>query len=101
MGKMKAFTLIEVLVVVVVVAILAGIALILFNDPSEEARQGATAANEHILQGQIEIFKTENGVYPTDLGELVSTSPPYVTEIPGGEAAWVYQPATGLVQPVE
>lgn len=101
MKGLAAFTLIEILVVVVLVGIMAAVAVFTIDNPADEAQQAADVTNVRILQAQVEAYRAAEGAYPTALGDLISSDPPYVREIPGGLAAWSYAADTGQVTKAE
>jgi general secretion pathway protein G len=61
----KAFTLVEILIVVVILGILAAIVIPQFTSATESARSGNLAAQLKSIQNQIELFKAKTGAYPT------------------------------------
>lgn len=97
MKGQAAFTLIEILVTVVLVGIMAGVAIFAVNNPSEEVQETADTTNIRILQNQVEAYRAAVGAYPGALSDLLTTDPPLVREIPGGETAWKYEAGTGQV----
>ncbi len=60
-----AFTLIEVLIVVVIVAILASIVLPKFGATTDDAKESVLVSTTHTLRSQIEIYKHHHGAYPS------------------------------------
>ena len=62
--KEQGFTLIELLVVVAILAVLAGVAVPRVLDALSTAKKNADTANVAILQGAIERFHLDAGVYP-------------------------------------
>jgi general secretion pathway protein G len=66
MRKKKAFTLVELLIVVIILGILAAVVIPQFSDASTEARDSSLATNLATMRGQIELYRLQhNGVYPT------------------------------------
>ena len=89
----SAFTLVEVLIVVVIMAILAATIIPQFTDSTKDAKASTSRFNLHTLRSQIELYKAHhNGAVPDPLTNLtVSTDAdgatpgefgPYVREIP-------------------
>lgn len=66
MGRFRrAFTLVEILIVVVILGILAGIVVPQFTNATNEARGGNLEAQLATLQNQIELYRAQNnGAYP-------------------------------------
>ncbi len=72
----KAFTLIEILIVVAILGILAAIVLPCLQDHITEAREAAAKDNLRILQNAIELYASQhNGVPPGYPGDDPSQSP--------------------------
>lgn len=61
----KAFTLVEILIVVVILGILAAIVVPQFTNATQDAQQGNLRAQIKSLQNQIELFKARTNSYPT------------------------------------
>jgi general secretion pathway protein G len=61
----RAFTLIEILIVVVILGILAAIVIPQFSDASTEANEANVRSQLQTLRGQLELYKVQhNDVYP-------------------------------------
>ena len=67
----KAFTLVEILIVVVILGILAAIVVPQFTNATQDAQQGNLRAQIKELQNQIELFKARTNSYPT-MSEMTS-----------------------------
>jgi len=59
-----AFTLIEVLIVVVIMAILAAVIIPQFASSTSDAKRSALEFNMHTLRSQIELYRIQHGQYP-------------------------------------
>ena len=71
----KAFTLVEILIVVVILGILAAIVVPQFTNAANEARGGNIDTQESTIQNQLELYAARNnGTYPALVG--------------AGEATW-------------
>ncbi|MGZ5456987.1 MAG: type II secretion system protein [Thermoanaerobaculia bacterium] len=75
----RGFSLIELLVVVTIIGILAGIALINVSTAQRKAREAALRSNLHEMRKAIDNFYADKQRYPSDLNELV---PNYIRRIP-------------------
>jgi general secretion pathway protein G len=64
--RRSAFTLIELLIVVVIIAILAAVTIPLFTDATGDAKYGAAIANLRTLRNQIEAYKAQHNGQPPD-----------------------------------
>lgn len=61
----EGFTLIEIMVVVVILGILAGLIVPRIMDKPEEAKQTKAAVQIQALEQALKFYKLDNGVYPT------------------------------------
>lgn len=59
--KRDGFTLVEVLIVVVIMAILAATIIPQFNDSVSDANESQLSFNLHTLRSQIQLFKAQHG----------------------------------------
>ena len=67
--KQKGFTIVELLIVVVVIAILATITIVSFNGIQTRARDSARDVAVKNIQTALEMYKEDNnGVYPNACG---------------------------------
>ncbi len=63
----NAFTLIEVLIVVIIMAVLAATIIPQFTESTKDAKDSSLDFNAHMLRSQIELYKMHHlGDYPTD-----------------------------------
>ena len=63
----RGLTLIELLIVVVIVGILAGIAIPRYSSAREKAYVAAVTSDLKIMATQMEIYQSQNQVYPADI----------------------------------
>ncbi len=61
----SGFTIVELLVVIVIIAILATLTVIAFNGMQQRARTSEVAAGTSQTKKKLELYKIENGSYPT------------------------------------
>jgi general secretion pathway protein G len=92
MQRRSAFTLIEVLIVVVIMAILAATIIPQFTDSTKDAKSSTGKMNLSTLRSQIQLYRTQhNGLNPTGtLVELTQTTD--VSGATGSGATFVYGP---------
>jgi general secretion pathway protein G len=64
----KAFTLVEILIVVVILGILAAIVVPQFTSATQDSQAGNIKSQLGTLQRQIELFQAKNNSYPTIAG---------------------------------
>ncbi len=72
----QAFTLVEVLIVVVIMAVLAATIIPQFTNSTNDAKQSTVLFNLHSMRSLIELYKSQhNGKAPSaDLKELISAT---------------------------
>lgn len=80
MFKRKAFTLIELLIVIAIIAILAGIVIASTTGATKKARDSRRVADIQMLQTAIVQYEADNGRYPATLNDLVNGG--YISSIP-------------------
>lgn len=78
-SSQKGFTLIELIVVVTIIGILAGIAVVNVRFAQRKAREAALMDNLATMRKAIDNFYADKQKYPSDLNELV---PNYMKKIP-------------------
>jgi general secretion pathway protein G len=64
-GKRSAFSLVELVVVVLIVGILAAVAAPRMFNTASEARTNATRAQLTVIRDAIELYRARNGSFPT------------------------------------
>jgi general secretion pathway protein G len=79
----RAFTLVELLLVLVILAVLAAMIVPKFTKRSEQARIAAATTDIATLDNAFDIFEVDNGRYPTT-DEGVKA----LTESPGNTTTW-------------
>ena len=64
--KRSAFTLVELMIVVIILGILAAVVIPQFTDASTDARLSSLTTNLATIRGQLELYKLQhNGTYPS------------------------------------
>ena len=93
----RAFTLVEILIVVVIIGILAAIVVPRYVDAGDETQEAAVRGSLRTLRAQIIYFQGREGAWPTDLNEMVTDG--YLQELPThpGPGNWNYDNTTGAI----
>src|SRR5688572_4306623 len=78
-SSQKGFTLIELIIVVTIIGILAGLAIVNVKFAQRKAREAALMDNLATMRKAIDNFYADKQRYPSDLNELV---PNYIRKIP-------------------
>ncbi len=60
----KAFTLVEILIVVIILGILAAIVIPQFSEASDDARLSSMISDLQTVRSQLELYRVEHGIYP-------------------------------------
>lgn len=61
----RGFTIVELLIVIVVIGILAGLVVVTYNGIQQKARDTERKTDVNALHGQLEAYQAQNGKYPT------------------------------------
>ncbi len=72
----KGFTLVELLVVIVVLAVLAAIVLPKFMNSGTRGKESALKSDLKLLRNAVSMFHTDTGAYPSSLSDLAATTAP-------------------------
>lgn len=75
-NKRGAFTLVELLIVIIIIAVLAAIAIPKFANQSARSKETALRAELALVRNAIELFKNDCGSYPGALDDLAGTAAP-------------------------
>lgn len=76
----KAFTLVEILIVVAIIALLAGIAIPNLLRAKVTSNQSSAQATLKAIGNALETYAITNGVYPPDTTSLIGAAPPYLNK---------------------
>ncbi len=98
MQKKKAFTLIELMIVVAIIGILAAIAIPKFSDLIDKSKEGYTKGALSTLRSAIAIYTADNsGRYPSDDLSSLLASHKYINSIPVVKVPRTSHPITNAV----
>jgi general secretion pathway protein G len=67
----RAFTLVEMLLVITIIGILAALVVPKMMGRSEQARQSAVSADISAIKTALDAFEVDNGYYPKSLSDLI------------------------------
>ena len=82
-NRQAGFTLIELMVVVVILALLAGLIMPRFLGQSDTAKQQAARTQMALLESALKMYKLDNGTYPsTEQGLKALVEQPTVGNLP-------------------
>lgn len=85
----RAFTIVELLIVIVVIAILAAITIVAYNGIQQRARDSDRKNGLATIQKALEMYHIDNGGYPTCTAN--------VTYVPGGTRMSCYTDTLGFI----
>ncbi len=83
--KNRAFTLIEVLVAVTIIAVLTAIGVVSYVSANRNARDSKRLSDVEQIRAALEMYRADQGEYPASItfgGSLVSGSNTYMSPIP-------------------
>ena len=72
----KGFTLVELLVVIVVLAVLAAIVLPKFVGAGTRSKESALRSNLKLARNAVSLFNNDTAAYPASMADLAATSAP-------------------------
>jgi general secretion pathway protein G len=76
LSNRAAFTLVELLIVIIIIAVLAAIAIPKFANQSARSKESALRAELSLLRNATEVFKADCGSFPATLADLAATAAP-------------------------
>jgi general secretion pathway protein G len=79
-GCERGFTLMELLIVVTLIVVLAGIGLSTYSTSVSRAKEAVLLENLHRMRDSIDQYFADKGTYPPDLSSLVTDG--YLRQIP-------------------
>ncbi len=78
----KAFTLIELLIVIAIIGLLSTLSIVALNSARARARDARRVADVKQSRTALEMYYNENNTYPGALSQLTTTTPPLMRSIP-------------------
>lgn len=75
----RGFTIVELLIVIVVIAILAAITVVAFNGVQVRAKESAVISAVRNASGKVQEYEVTNGSYPVNLDVIEVTNPANAT----------------------
>lgn len=87
--KRRGFTIVELLIVIVIIAILAAITIVAYNGIQQRARDSQRKSGIVVIQKALEMYRIDNGGYPTCTAN--------VTYQTGGVRSSCYTDEAGLI----
>ncbi|MEM6406472.1 MAG: type II secretion system major pseudopilin GspG [Pseudomonadota bacterium] len=80
--RLRGFTLIELMVVVVILGVLAALIVPQVMDRPDQARETKAKQDIRALQAALDLYKLDNFSYPTTDQALASLVPKYISRMP-------------------
>lgn len=97
--RRTAFSLLEMMLVVVIIGLLAGVVVFQFAGQSEQAHISTTKTKMHSVKQAIDSYIISNGTVPLSLEELTTGTSPYLATIPkdSWRNEYVYYPESDFL----
>ena len=100
--RSKGFTLIELMIVILIIAILVGIAIPVYLAARANAQRRTCQANLRTMEGAINTYYADNDAYPGSIGGMVPTvlkNTPFCPRGAGGSAPYIWLTVAGNSDP--
>ena len=88
------FTVLELLVVITIIVILAGLILATTGYVEKKGARSRAESEMAAISAALESYKADNGIYPTDPGKTENVNPP-TSPIPAAASLYLYEQLTG------
>jgi type II secretion system protein G len=75
LGK-RGFTLVELLIVIIIIAVLAAVAIPKFANSGTRSKESALRAELRQMRNAVELFRNDTGAFPNALADLAATTAP-------------------------
>ncbi|MBV6457204.1 MAG: hypothetical protein HONBIEJF_00311 [Fimbriimonadaceae bacterium] len=82
----RGFTLVELLIVIVILAVLAAIAIPRFMDSGLRSKEASLKSNIKLCRNAVELFHNDTGAWPSALSDLTGSSAPAAGKDAAGAA---------------
>ena len=70
----KGFTLVELLIVIIIIAVLAAIAIPKFSNSSTRSKESSLRANLKLVRNAIDLFRADTGAFPATMAGLTAST---------------------------
>ena len=70
----KGFTLVELLIVIIIIAVLAAIAIPKFSSSSLRSKESSLRANLKLVRNAIDLFRADTGAFPANMAGLTTST---------------------------
>jgi len=70
----KGFTLVELLIVIIIIAVLAAIAIPKFSNSSQRSKESSLRANLKLVRNAIDLFRADTGAFPANMTGLTTST---------------------------
>ena len=70
----KGFTLVELLIVIIIIAVLAAIAIPKFSSSSLRSKESSLRANLKLVRNAIDLFRADTGAFPATMAGLTAST---------------------------
>ncbi len=95
----RGFTIVELLIVIVIIAILAAITIVAFNGVQQRAGIAAAQADANAIAKKVELFKVDAGKYPVSITDCPTPAATNTCMNPSANLSYVYAPAPSYANP--
>ncbi len=75
-SRRSGFTLVELLIVIIVIAVLAAIAIPKFVSASERSKESSLHADLKLVRNAVALFQNDTGYYPAVITDIAATTAP-------------------------
>lgn len=90
----RGFTIVELLIVIVIIAILSAITIVAFNGIQQRAGIAAAQADANAISKKVELYKADYDKYPTSITDCPTPAAANICFTSSGSATYVYTKAS-------